>query len=640
MMIEERTEVLLLIALLLQSPVKLEISTPKTVFFLGETIPVRLSFTSTRPNEFVVSGDPVGVLSRISLSDQFIVDPATDAEDTLEGLPGQSGGIGTLHAGPAVLSDIPFVSEKILNEWVRFRKPGIFKVHVLSRRVQKAGEHGPQMEVVSNALTLEIRSAPEDWVKEQIDAAVQVLKAPQRPGANTSSELFGGIPIPNMHMPPLDDAAARERFLAARTLRFLDSPEAATQLLLHLNDGMSLDSYSLHLGVLGSPYRSQLLPIMEERLVAVDQPVWEKYLDTLIRLRQLVKGEQKRNEYLTRLNESMVHKQPQARAISLRALLTVPPPEDRDKYVQSNTQTALIDDFPRLSPEMQQEILEDWQRWRVVESPVLIPFLRNIYDTASAPELAEIALIRLFSLAKAEARELVLAQLRTPTKRLGDSILMSLPDLNLPELNGSLAARLEGAQRNEWLIVRYATADIVERVKHWYLRQDENARRASPLVFYFLKFDPTFGEREIRKMLSMTDGRLVFYDMDLRFRDLGSYAWSDTLERLMIEFLSNPIERIQRGAASLLGGYGSSAARKPLWDAMENFSALWRGRDEQLTTEPAREALALERALAMALLGSNAWRIEEEDLQRLQKLCSTDACRGEIVRWRAKAAGN
>jgi hypothetical protein len=217
---------------------------------------------------------------------------------------------------------------------------------------------------------------------------------------------------------------------------------------------------------------------------------------------------------------------------------------------------------------------------------------------------------------------------------------MSLPDLNLPELNGSLAARLEGAQRNEWLIVRYATADIVERVKHWYLRQDENARRASPLVFYFLKFDPTFGEREIRKMLSMTDGRLVFYDMDLRFRDLGSYAWSDTLERLMIEFLSNPIERIQRGAASLLGGYGSSAARKPLWDAMENFSALWRGPDEQLTTEPAREALALERALAMALLGSNAWRIEEEELQRLQKLCSTDACRGEIVGWRAKAAGN
>jgi hypothetical protein len=36
--------VLLLIALLLQSPVRLEISPPKTVFVLGETIPVRLSF--------------------------------------------------------------------------------------------------------------------------------------------------------------------------------------------------------------------------------------------------------------------------------------------------------------------------------------------------------------------------------------------------------------------------------------------------------------------------------------------------------------------------------------------------------------------------------------------------------------------
>ncbi len=57
---------LLLIALLLQSPIQLEISAPKSVLFLGETIPIRLSFTSTQPNAYAVSGeDPIGVLSRI-----------------------------------------------------------------------------------------------------------------------------------------------------------------------------------------------------------------------------------------------------------------------------------------------------------------------------------------------------------------------------------------------------------------------------------------------------------------------------------------------------------------------------------------------------------------------------------------------
>ena len=146
---------LLLLALLLQSSVKLEISAPKTVFFLGETIPLRLSFTSTQPNTFVVSGDAVASISRIDQIDQFIVERVADAEDPMQGLPGQSGGIGTLLSAPAVLSETPFVSEKILNEWVRFREPGTFQVHVLSRRVRRVGEHGPQMEVVSNVLSRE-----------------------------------------------------------------------------------------------------------------------------------------------------------------------------------------------------------------------------------------------------------------------------------------------------------------------------------------------------------------------------------------------------------------------------------------------------------------------------------------------------
>ncbi len=293
---------LLLIALLLQSPVKLEISAPKSVFFLGETIPLRLSFTSAQPNVYAVDGDPTGVLSRVSLADQFIVDPVADSEDPLQGLPGHGGGIGTLHAGPTTLSEIPFVSEKTRNEWVRFRKPGVFHVHVVSRHVEKAGERGPQIEVASNVLTLEIRPAPAEWVKQQIDSAVKVLETPVEAHSDAAEKEIAVLP-PHAHMfmPPLDGQAAWRRFLAGRTLRFLDSPEAARQLLLHLPPGTSLDSYSLHLGVLGSPYRAELLPLMEKRLVAPGQPVWPKYLETLVRLRQLVTGEEKREEYLARL---------------------------------------------------------------------------------------------------------------------------------------------------------------------------------------------------------------------------------------------------------------------------------------------------------------------------------------------------
>src|SRR5207249_3362250 len=125
---------------------------------------------------------------------------------------------------------------------------------ILSRRVRRVGEHGPPMEVVSNALTLEIRPAPEAWVKAQIDSAVKVLDAPLKPRANAARENVPKVPLHHPH--PLDDDATRERFLAGCTLRFLDSSEAAIQLLLHLNAGKDLDSYSLHLGVMGSPHRA------------------------------------------------------------------------------------------------------------------------------------------------------------------------------------------------------------------------------------------------------------------------------------------------------------------------------------------------------------------------------------------------
>ena len=83
-----------------------------------------------------------------------------------------------------------------------------------------------------------------------------------------------------------------------------------------------------------------------------------------------------------------------------------------------------------------------------------------------------------------------------------------------------------------------------------------------------------------------------------------------------------------------------AAAQKPLWDALADFRTHWKGREEQLTKPPAWEARGLERALELALLESQAWEIEEKDLQHLETLCSSDTCKVEIVRWRARLLRN
>src|SRR5438093_7382800 len=41
----------------------------------------------------------------------------------------------------------------------------------------------------------------------------------------------------------------------------------------------------------------------------------------------------------------------------------------------------------------------------------------------------------------------------------------------------------------------------------------------------------------------------------------------------------------------------------------------------------------------LALLESQAWELEEKDLQHLETLCSSDTCKVEIVRRRARSLG-
>src|SRR5260370_40718284 len=103
------------------------------------------------------------------------------------------------------------------------------------------------------------------------------------------------------------------------------------------------------MGVGGWRCGEQFVALGEQRLVAPDQPVWSRYLDTLAYLAELVASggpmppppkdeqqgktwiaesrrraelrEQKRNGSVSRLVESLGSKQSQARAISLNTLL-------------------------------------------------------------------------------------------------------------------------------------------------------------------------------------------------------------------------------------------------------------------------------------------------------------------------------
>ncbi len=632
--------------------VKFTIAAPKAEFFLGEVIPLELNFTSTQPRTFLASSrlqDRVGRMNRV---EEFVTAPAALCEDPLQGLPAATGGEGGLSGGPVVLSEKPFSFERALNEWVRFRRPGEYRVYVLSRRVSQVEDsarsdyylhlfaRGKPIELASNLLTLKILPAPAPWVRQQIAAAKKTLDAPAAP----------------------NDQAANQRQRAIRALRFLDSPEAAEELVRRLTGDQGVDSFQAYLGVLESPYRKRLLTLMEQRLVAADQPVWDQYLDTLAQLVELLTEkpmppypkdaagqkawqeeskrradarERKRDEYAARLIASLPAKQPPARAVSLNTLLGFARNGPQPPWLPSVV-ASLIANFRSL-PVMTQSTLLEYQ-WSTLKGPAILPLLRDLVANPPRqqfdPRVEAVALRRLYELSPGESRKIILDEIRKPTKRIPFPTLAILTDAALPELNDVLAERFDPL-----LILRYATGDIVKRLESAYLARDAEIKKrnlpacSGPLAFYFLKYDPPFGERLLREDFAKPNAVPACYDIGFQFNQLGRWAYSPALERLAIESLTSPNVAVKRGAAEVLGKYGAAAAEKPLWDATEYFHSWWKGREEGLKEQNGEGSVQLERALRTALARADGWVLQEPELKRLLALCSTEWCRSEVTGW-------
>ena len=595
---------------------RFEISTDKIGYFAGELIPLRLSFSSSERNSYQADTRLQDRVGRMNGMEEFLIDASQFVDDPLHGLPGEAAGMGGLSGGPVTLSDQPFVVERLLNEWVRFQKPGTYRLAVLSRRVSAVNAAQNRLELISNTLTIRIVAAPATWVREQVAAAVKVFDEPADP-----SEL-----------------SRQRRLRAGQTLRFLESPNAARELALHMGAGDDVDSWSLHAGVLGSPYRKQLLPLLEARVVAPDQPVWNRYLDTVSRLSELVEGTSKRKQYVDRLIAALPGKEPDALIVSMNTLLEVARRDGAATPWLPAVAASIVADFRSLPAQMQANLLVS--RWDVIGSPGMLPVLREIAANPAAQAGARnIALQRILELSPDEGRRIILSEIAQPSATLYPPVLEMLPDRTLPELNENLAARLEAGEHVDWLILRYASGDIVDRVERAYVKRNADYERqklpvcGSPLVFYFLHYDPAFGERELRQDIDRTGTRTGCDNIGFLFQSLDRNTYTPAIEKIAIDLLTSPKVPIKLAAAELLGKHGSAAAEKPLWDTLEYFHSWWRGREQELEGPTGRESLYFERTLRLALAQADGWKLDQAGLRRLLDLCTSNWCKQEVNGW-------
>ena len=655
----------------------------KTKWRQGEAIRVELAFVANRPGTYVFDNTLHDRSGRLGI-DAFILDPQAGAVDPLSDYfhGRRSGFLGGL-SSRSPLGSRRRVIRYELNEWLRFERPGRYRLFVNSGRVGPIGERREtlprQLSVVSNVVEFDVLPRDEGWEEEALREAVSALAASGRTPAYGQEE------------------EARHR-APCRALRFLNTEAAAREMIRLFQGADHLCEFEYFFGLLGSPHREFVVREMESGIGDASQPVSMIYLDTLSRLAAALKTQspqrphdpaadeagaklwqedfKKRLDaqndlllvYARRLNASLAGKTPEARALSIQTLLDVPgrvPPEKKTGEVAAwleEMPEELAGIFPDLTPELQSRLLDP--RGLKAAGAAAVPALKRLFENppqgGDDRHFRGTVLRRIYDLAPAEGRELIIKEASRSSPRTDYKTLGILPEESLPELDGVLAANLEKSVPYEQptlgggdeqyrsveaisqLIERYASPAILPRVKAAYRRVPANSWGCLPqaaLLAYMSRAEPAAGIELIREALAAREeGQSLCYTKVLG--EVAGLHMSPELEEVAVDALSDPDPAVVNSAAGVLGAYGSAASEEKLWLRLKAWHDTWQSRAAEMAgkrpelpeegADPLAVEALIESALVRALTTGQAWLADAGRLESVRTLCLTKESCDEV----------
>ncbi len=235
-----------------------------------------------------------------------------------------------------------------------------------------------------------------------------------------------------------------------------------------------------------------------------------------------------------------------------------------------------------------------------------------------------------------DVRAEILSDLGQNKPALHISVLTSLPDRELPQLEAHFAER---APHHPWLfghlLARYATARVLASVRSIYaadhLKWDCDSRFA--FEAYFLRVSPAEGEAVLRTAMQE---RLNNGCSHFRLLMTSRIFASPELESVSIQALNDVDPQVVANAADTLAAIGSVAAEAHIWRRLELWTSQWRDRSDELyrkrTLSDDRYSYYLYEGLIddhlqSALMNAQAWYFDQPRRQRLLALCFTEGCR-------------
>jgi hypothetical protein len=594
----------------------LHIETPfgQSQFRTGEAIGLKVVFEMTHDTDVPSTSQPGWMVTlrghdRSVLGfgrDRFVVTPETGKRDPWNYRLHE--GIAYSGPGGTRLTDKPVVLNIDLNQWVRFERPGHYTVHALSHAM---GPQRQDVDVESNQIGIDIIAADPQWQEK---------------------ELANDLAILNSTLSKIDSEAFESRMSAARRITYLDTPAAVLEMARWLGTADIQTAQVLQDGLRSSQHGPEVLAAMKELLRSPFEPVPPIFLRTLAALDKASHDPQ------SALAEVLEQKQGVAKAISIKTLLDKMSAESVPPKLRSEI-AAL---FSGLPTSQQSELLN--YQWKKVDAPEMVPVLRQIYETAPQSRYPEDPLLasaveRLYELDTNRTRTLLLEEMKRPDPRLPYRTLAMLPDATLPELDATLLDHLQhnGGRPAEELIARYSTKSILGPLKDFYAKRDAEMRSRlttnpniaapacePPLVAYFLRVDPAWGEKVLRQALAergYTMGRCWLGIIGQTAVYYSGPVW----ERVALDALEDPAVPVKIDAVKSLAQYGSPTAKPAIFDAFRYWHEWWENRGEQND-----ESRRLEQAFVEATTRPKNWTPADADLATIRDLCLTAGCKSQV----------
>jgi hypothetical protein len=569
-----------------------------------------------------------------------------------------------------------------INSYLPPLAPGRYHAAALARKMV-LGNHGPgstsyayadpPQYAVSDAIEIDIVTAPADWARQTIARSVATLNGPQ----------------------PRDNAGYQAQQDAAQQIAFLNDPAAWTASL----DLLPKEENVLMAGLARGRPPSRVCELMQARVSAPTQSVSTSYLYRLTEIcaranlpptpripasgasRPMVLvgvlsatplpatapvappnpemqawaekwrayTEDLMSKATATLAGSLANKQPQAKWDAFSTLLqhlnqvrNNRPPEPDPAWIPLLTGEFVREfaavDFPR-----KQYLLDMYAS--TIDSPELAPLLESVLDNwkpGDYYEAAHSALRALNRVDPARARVRILAELVKEKTWLDVASLEMVPASDVPPMDDALIESLARAQRpGGWntqlsmaAIARYATPKALPRIRAIFESQQDACQ--PELVAYFVRVDPAYSEHVFRghpwDMHAPPPRCTVQY-----FNRTPPLAMNPALEQYIAAYLMHGDVYVKSTAAQVLARYGTTATLPQLWEAFRYFHDYWKAKGEELAQNG--QGVGLEVDLRNAIARGRGWLATETDLHLIESLCISGRCiqetRQDLEYWKA-----